>query len=309
MRVLLTGATGFVGAHTLRRLLELEHTVAIVLRPTSNPWRIQHNLSQVTVLQGDIFQPETLVEGLKRFQPEAVLHLAWQGVANAARNDVSQIYTNIPGSLKLLQLAAEVGCKHWIGLGSQAEYGPTSQVITEHTPTNPTTLYGAAKLALGLLCQAVCRQYGMRFAWLRLFSSYGPMDHPHWMIPYLILSLLRGERPQLTQGEQLWDYLFVADAAEAICTVLREEGAKGIFNLGSGEALPLRAIIEYIRDCINPSLPLGFGEIPYRPDQVMHLQANIQRLKALGWEPHTPLQEGLKRTVEWYRDNQHLYSC
>src|SRR5205809_3338037 len=118
------------------------------------------------------------------------------------------------------------------------------------------------------------------------------------MIPYLIDALHHGERPALTLGEQSWDYIYVRDAAEAIYMAAAAGGASGAFNLGSGEAHTLRSVVERVRDLVDPSLPLGFGEVPYRPDQVMHLQADITRLKALtGWHPRTTLDEGLRWTV------------
>jgi nucleoside-diphosphate-sugar epimerase len=127
------------------------------------------------------------------------------------------------------------------------------------------------------------------------------------MIPSLILQLLRGERPRVTAGQQKWDYVYVADAAEAVARVALNAAAAGVFNLGSGEAPVLRTIVESIRDEIDPRLPIGFGEVPYRSDQVMHLQAVITRLQtATGWAPRTPLADGLARTIAWYR--QHLAS-
>jgi UDP-glucose 4-epimerase len=159
-----------------------------------------------------------------------------------------------------------------------------------------------------MLTQRLCDLYDMRFVWLRLFSAYGPGDDPGWMIPYVILTLLRGERPALTAGEQRWDYLFVEDAAEAICRVSIRPDAQGVFNLGSGEAHTVRSIVELVRDLIDPDLPLGFGEVPYRPDQIMHLQAEILRLgEATGWSPQVGLDEGLRRTVDWYRENIKRY--
>jgi nucleoside-diphosphate-sugar epimerase len=195
--------------------------------------------------------------------------------------------------------------KNWLGLGSQAEYGPQSRPIDESAPTRPTTLYGAAKLSVCVTAERLCDGLGVRFAWLRLFSSYGPGDHPNWMIPYLIEKLLNGERPSLTAGEQLWDYIYAADAAAAIAAVARQTAATGVFNLGSGRAEPLRRIVERIRDGIDPRLPLGFGEIPYRPDQVMRLEADISRLRAAtGWAPRTPLETGLAKTIEWHRERR-----
>jgi nucleoside-diphosphate-sugar epimerase len=300
--VLLTGATGFLGSAVLRRLLaDGPHTIAILIRAGSDPWRIAEMLSRVTQIEGALDNLSRAMPAIVQFAPEAVVHLAWAGVHNSARNDLEQA-NNLQNSVELLRLSHRAGARHWVALGSQAEYGPHSGPIREDSATRPTTLYGVTKLCCCLLTEKLCAALGMRFVWLRLFSSYGPGDHSDWMIPYLIRRLLQGERPSLTAGAQQWDYLYLTDAAEAVCRAVLSPRATGIYNLGSGETRPLRAIVERIRDLIDPRLPLGFGEIPYRPDQVMHLQADIARLQEdLGWSPCVALEEGLRRTVEWYR--------
>jgi UDP-glucose 4-epimerase len=165
-------------------------------------------------------------------------------------------------------------------------------------------MYGAAKLAAAILTERLCDLGGVNHSWLRVFSTYGQDDNPDWMIPSLIRQLGRGVRPALTAGEQCWDYLYVDDAAAAFEAVAKTR-LSGIFNLGSGEAIPLRGLIERIRDIIDPSLDLGFGEIPYRPDQVIHLQANIDKLKAnTAWAPETPLEKGLSDTIRWFNSPQ-----
>jgi nucleoside-diphosphate-sugar epimerase len=118
----------------------------------------------------------------------------------------------------------------------------------------------------------------------------------------MTLRLLAGEKPALTKGEQMWDYIYVDDAAAAVMSLI-DSNAVGVFNLGSGQAHPLRAIVTMIRDLINPVLPLGIGEIPYRPDQVMHLEADITALtRATAWRPKMSLAQGLQLTVNWYRN-------
>jgi len=302
MRIFLTGATGFVGSYTLRRLLASgEHEVAILARPASNLGRIFDLLPRVRVLTSELTRPDHLGPKLERFQPHAVVHLAWQGVLNSARNDAGQA-ANITQALDLVRLAHTAGAKHWLGLGSQAEYGPCANRIDESTPTQPTTLYGAAKLTTGRQAQSLCESLGLRFAWLRLFSSYGPQDDPSWLIPYVALKLLGGERPTTTTGEQRWDYIYVDDVAAAVVATAESSGATGMFNLGSGTTATIRSIIERLRDAIDPTAEVGFGEVPYRPDQVMHLEANITRLQAAtGWRPQMSLDEGLERTVAWCR--------
>lgn len=302
MRILLTGAAGFVGSHTLRRLVtESTHETAILVRPQTDLRRIVHLVPRVCVIPCDLGSPHELRPQLERFQPEAVVHLAWKGVLNSARNDADQA-NNVTQSLDLVRAARDAGAKHWIGFGSQAEYGPCTNRIDENQPTRPTTLYGASKLTTGRQTQQLCESLGMRFAWLRLFSSYGPYDDPSWMIPYVALKLLRGERPSTTTGEQLWDYIYVDDVASAIIATMEAEAASGVFNLGSGETVLIRTIIECLREFVNPRAEIGFGEIAYRPDQVMHLEANIERLKrATGWAPRVPLKRGLEQTVAWCR--------
>jgi nucleoside-diphosphate-sugar epimerase len=303
--VLLTGASGFIGSHVVRRLLaDGHHEVAVLLRPSSDTWRIADCPGQVRQIEGDLNRLAAVAKDVTAFAPEAVAHLAWFGVSSAHRNDPRQV-GNINATVELVELARQVGASHWVGIGSQAEYGPRGEPIDEDAPTRPTTLYGITKLSAGLLARQLCAAAGLRAAWLRIFSTYGPSDNPAWMIPYLIRKLLRGERPALTAGEQLWDYLYVDDAAEAVCHAILTPGAEGVFNLGSGRPATIRGIVERVRDRIDPRLPLGFGEVAYRPDQVMRLEANATRLReATGWLPKVDLDEGLTRTVRWFREHQ-----
>ena len=301
LRVLLTGASGFLGSYVARGLLARHAEVAVILRDPAGAWRLAGELASLRVLQADLADDAGYAAKVEAFKPTHVVHLAWQGVAGSERNDSGQ-YLNVPRALRLAEVALDAGARHFVGLGSQAEYGPCAARIDESTPTAPTTMYGAAKLATCILAERLSALRGARFAWMRLFSSYGPRDNPGWMIPYLARKLLGGERPSLTAAEQRWDYVYVEDAAEAICAVVERDTAAGIFNLGSGTAPPLREIIERIRREIDPRLPVGYGEVPYRPDQVMHLEADIDRLvTSTGWRPRTGLDEGIRNTVNWYR--------
>ena len=299
-RILVTGASGFVGAAVARQLVSQGREVALMLRETSDTRRIADILNKVTIIRADLSDMSAAKGLIASFSPEAVAHLAWTGVKGADRNDHAQA-DNIPATVALYHAAREAGCRRFVGLGSQAEYGPCAGRSDETVPTRPTTVYGAAKLSTFWLLDRLAAADGLSSAWLRLFSSYGPGDDPSWMIPYLINKLLRGEKPSLTACEQRWDYIYVDDAAASVAALI-DGDASGAFNLGSGEAVPLRQVVETIRDLVDPILPLGFGEVPYRPDQVMHLEANIDRLRnATGWAPKVPLAEGLGRTVDHYR--------
>ena len=302
MRCLVTGASGHLGSYLTRLLLSRGHEVIVFVRPQSDLWRISDVLSQTKLIRGDLSDIDRVTPQIMSVAPEVIFHLAWYGVTNEYRNDPNQINHNLIGSLRLLQAAQKSGCNCWIGMGSQAEYGPYNGTLREDLPTWPMTTYGVTKLCVGLLSRQLCEMAGIRYVWLRLLATYGPKDDIRHLIPQVILKLLAREKPSLTPGEQRWDYLYVADAAEAIYQVAQNPQAQGVFNLGSGETYTVRSIAELIRDMIDTSLPLDFGETPYRYDQVMRLQADISKLKnATGWEPKTSLDRGLEQAIEWYR--------
>ncbi len=301
MRVFITGSSGFVGSFFLRSLLSsAEYKVAVLLRSPEKAWRIKDLLNQVDVIEGDLDCLSEIKGKVSVFQPDAIVHLGWAGVSSSKRNDPAQ-WRNIVSTMELVELASELSIKTWIGLGSQAEYGPCKDRIDENHPTNPTTFYGTSKLAAQGLSQRLCMQNGIRYVWLRLFSSFGPMDNTEWLIPYLVEKLMKKERPSLTAAEQLWDYIYVEDVANALKATLDSKNAQGVFNLGSGKAYRLKTIIEDIRDLIDPNLPLGFGEIDYRSDQVMHLEADISKLNIeTGWSPQVSIHQAIKQTVAWH---------
>ncbi len=299
-RVLITGASGFVGAAVTRQLVAEGRTVAALLRPNSDTRRLAPLFDRLTVIRGDLADLAAVDGELRAFEPEAIIHLAWDGVKGADRNGPMQA-DNITSSVALYRLAEAVQCQSFVGLGSQAEYGPAPGKLDEQAPTRPTTVYGAAKLATCLVLERMAAASGRPFAWLRLFSSYGCDDDPSWLLPYLARSLLARQRPAVTAAAQRWDYIHVDDVAAAVIAAV-DARARGVFNLGSGQARALRDIIGMLRDAVDPRLEVGFGDVPYRSDQVMHLEADISAFTAAtGWRPQVELPAGLLRLVDWHR--------
>lgn len=302
MRVAVTGGTGFVGARIVQLALDAGDDVAVLSRGTLSAGRLATVRDRVTTIQGHFGDAAAIAAPLASFAPEVVIHTAWFGVGNRFRDDPRQVEDNLTASATLVTVAADAGARAFVGFGSQAEYGPHEGPLDERALTVPTTRYGVAKLAAGHLCRLIAAERGMRSAWLRLFSSYGPGDNPEWMLPSLARQLLQGQRPPLTAGEQRWDFVHVMDVGRAALAVARAPDATGVFNLGSGHAPPLRQTIELVRDLVDPALPLGFGEVPYRPDQVMWLQADISRLvQVAGWRPMVSLPDGLAELVDSVR--------
>ncbi|WP_372717023.1 NAD-dependent epimerase/dehydratase family protein [Novipirellula sp.] len=302
-RCFLTGGTGFIGSAVTQLLADEGTEVGLFTRNRSKA-RELFDFHNLTLFDGDLHDSDALTNAVKTFKPDTVIHLGWAGITGVDRDDNIQL-KNQQATIDLAQVAIRTGVKSFIGLGSQAEYGPKQGVISEHEPCNPVSLYGASKLASQCLTQQLCRIGNVRFAWVRLFSCFGPRDTPSFMIPTVIESLLNGHRPSLTAAHQMWDFLYVDDAARAIATVAkaktRGDAGQGIFNLGSGTSVPLKDVIEQLRDLIDDNLPLGFGDLPYGNNQIMHLEADTTRLKQIGWDPVTPLKQGLATTINWHR--------
>ena len=301
MKLFLTGASGFIGAEILRIALDAGHVIVACVQPGSPAPRLFPLAGRYTRLDLDLRDAAALGAAFVEHRPDAVLHLAWSGVAKSERFDRRQIDDNVPAACALMEAASAAGVGAFIGVGSQGEYGADSSMLEDSLPA-PTSLYGAAKVAVLFLTRQLAAQVGMRYAWLRLFSTYGPGDNDGWLIPMLITEMLAGRRPQTTLGTQSWDWLYVEDVARGILAAATTPSAEGVFNLGSGRAVQVRDVIECIRDLTAPGMELIFGEIPFRPDQVMYMQANIERLQTTtGWSPRIAIEDGLATTVEWYR--------
>jgi nucleoside-diphosphate-sugar epimerase len=301
LRVIVTGAAGFVPAATVRALLDAGHEVLAWVRPTSKLDRLEPLPASLRLLRLDVDAARgpgraEAVEVLRAFRPDAVLHAAWSGIRGAARQDPAQV-DNVTTTVEVVRIAAEVGARRFVGVGSQAEYGPHTEPLTESSPTRPATLYGDAKLAAGQLTLALARRLGMSAAWVRLFSVYGPGERGGALLPDLVLALSEGRCLKLSSCEQRWDYLFVNDAAAALVSLLERSDAQGVFNLAFGESSPLRTAVEMVYALMAPDVAPDYG--PRGAGPLPHLMADTRRLReATGWRPVITLDEGLRRTVE-----------
>ena len=296
-----TGPTGAIGTALCMELAKNGVTVYAVCRPASsrsdavpshpNIHKVFCDLASLSDLKDLILKPV-----------DAFYHFAWAHTIGDGRNDMPAQISNIQYSIDAARCAKDLGCTVFIGAGSQAEYGRVDGVLTPSTPTFPENGYGIAKLCAGSMTRIECERLGIDHVWVRILSIYGPGDSKSTMISGLITKLLKGECPDLTKGEQQWDYLFSQDAGRAFYMIANSGISGKTYVLGGGTARPLKEYIETIRDLIDPALPLGFGKVPYSPKQVMQLQADISSLtEDTGFTPSVDFAKGAEITINTFR--------
>ncbi len=229
---------------------------------------------------------------------DVFFHFAWGNTDKTTRNDPILQEKNIKYSLDAVNLAKKLGCKKFVGAGSQTEYGRVEGKLNASTPINPDIAYGMAKYAVGRLTNLRCREFGIEHIWVRILSVYGIYDNPNTMISYAINELLAGREPEFTKCEQKWDYLFSEDAGRAFFLIGEKGKANKTYCLGSGIPRPLADYVKTINKLLDKPENTGIGKKDYAPNQVMHLEADISELTAdTGFLPSISFEEGLKRTI------------
>lgn len=302
MKILLTGASGFVASYIAVYLKQRGHDIFLTLRDRSKAWRLG-DLSGYHIYEGDLFDETFAEDVVEQTKPDALIHCAWSGVHRDGRNSDVQP-KNILMTQVILQAVVENKCPLFIGLGTQAEYGVHNRRIDENVEPVPLDNYGRYKLASGLLGQMYANKHEFRYAWLRLFSTFGPKDNDSYIIPFVIQSLLKNETPKLTDCEQMWDYLYVKDIPKLIELVLnKEEYFCGLYNLCSGQPQRLKDVVQSLDRMIDGSVHPQFGAIAHRPQGLMHLEGDNTKFKnEFGSLVLTDIEQALQETVQWYRN-------
>ena len=301
MKVFLTGANGFIGSHVAHSLQNQGHKVYALVRPGSDVWRIQDIISNLEVVKVDLTQREKIKAHLKEIQPGLCIHLAWREIDDSYLSKPSNVDSLVMG-LDLVHDLVAVGCRRILIAGTCFEYDTSSQdCLSETSPNKVESLYAATKHALHIVADQCMRGTGAELIWTRLFSLFGPCEKENRLVPSVILPLLRNESAKLSPGAQIRDYLYVKDAAEAICAVAMSRFA-GTINVASGRPITVRDLALKVGTLLNKRELISFGERPYRNSEPMFICANIDRIRnEIGWSPRFDLDTALNETIAWWK--------
>jgi nucleoside-diphosphate-sugar epimerase len=308
-RILITGASGFVGACLVRYMLDISGNVAIMVRPETHSWRIADVINDVRVYYEDVIDKDAVRRTFQDYRPDYVFHLAAYGAYGFQAEPDKIVATNVLGTLHVLNAALEVGCQKVVVTGSSSEYGVVKGKMKEASAPAPVNVYGAAKVSASVLCQTYASVYELPTVVLRLFSVYGAYEEPTRFIASLILAGLRGESPKLTAGEQKRDFIYIGDVMSAFLAAATQPEAIGhIINIGSGKERTLRDVGGEIMRIMGDPIAPQWGALPYREGEMWDWEADISKAKRLlKWAPAYDIKAGLSETVKWFTDNEDLF--
>lgn len=299
-RIIVTGATSFIGRNLVKKLAENNFSVYAIVRKNSDKICLLPNFDNIKIIELDMSEYDKL-DSIIVEDCDIFVSVAWEGTRGINRNDEMLQSKNYIHALNGIKAAFALNCKEIILVGSQAEYGKHSHRISETTKCEPVTEYGKWKLKLYNKVEKICSELNIKYKEVRLFSIYGPGDYYNTMIMSTIDKMLRNEDCEFTAATQIWDYLYIDDAIEGIMALIDADCANGVYNIGSGEARQLKEYIFDIKSVINSSSKMIFSTAEHQEFDKLYVCPDVEKLlSATGMSPKISFIEGIRKVIKEY---------
>lgn len=309
-KVIITGATGFVGANLVRMALEAGAEVDILTRRNSNMWRIKDLLEDINNNTLDLLDYNETTSIISSIKPDIIYHLATYG-GKPNQDDLCRIIqTNFISTVNLIQACKKVNFELFVNTGSSSEYGIKANPMREYDCPEPINNYGVSKCAATLYCQTEAKKEKLPIVTLRLFSPYGNYEESARLIPSVIMACLRGESPRISSPRFVRDFIYIEDVINSYARLINAPDISGqIFNVGSGKSHSIGEVANIIIGLTGSRVELLTGREQIWPNEPENWQADISKAKhVLGWKPQYDLDQGLRASIKWFEENIELYN-
>jgi len=310
MKVLVTGGLGFIGSALVRKLLRRGDSVLNVDTMTyaADPQNVNEVMpsDRYEFAKRDVADSEAFADICLRYGPDAIAHLAAHShVDNSIKEPAPFYRANYLGTVSVLEATKRLGCRV-LCVSTDEVYGDRegAEPATENTAMKPSSPYSASKAAADLVCGAYRRTYGVDVVVARPCNCYGPYQHPEKMVPKALISMACGSKvPLYGDGQQVREWLYVEDCADALLILLEKGEAGEAYNVGSGERLSNVELLKTLADLCGVRYADSIRPVQDRPGHDRKYAMDSSRLAALGWKPGFDPEEGFAATAEWYRRN------
>jgi nucleoside-diphosphate-sugar epimerase len=305
-RIVITGATGFVGANLTERLVYDGHEVYLLVREGYQAWRIEHLLPHIHLISVNLLDRKELLDSIKHIRPDWVFHLAAYGAYSWQENLDVAIQTNFLATVNLVETCKEIGFEAFINTGSSSEYGLKGHAPAEDDSLEPNSYYAVTKASATLFCRYTAQRFNLPISTLRLYSVYGPYEDPKRLIPTMILKGMQGTLPPLVHPDVARDFIFTEDVANAFLIVASSSSTLpfgSIYNLGNGKQVTLRDVVSLTQNIFNIADEPEWGSMENRSWDTNTWVANNGKLTSAGWSSKYDFQSGFIKTIEWFKQN------
>jgi UDP-glucose 4-epimerase len=305
--VLVTGATGFIGSHLTRRLVADGADVHALTSTVSSvyPVRLLDIRDRISLHGANLSDEGAISSVVDEVAPELVFHLgAYTHVGKSWTRIDECIQTNVQGTVNLLRALGRRPYGRFVYTSSSEVYGDVPVPFREDAQVNPVSPYSVSKYAGEVFCRMLHQGRDWPVVVVRPFNAYGPAQTPDRVIPEIIVKALRKEPLVMTQGRQTREFNHVEDLVEGFLLAGTTPGVEGeVFNIGGGEEIAMRDLANLILDLMDNPITAQIGALPDRPTEIWSMRSDVSKAREqLGLPPSRPLRDGLRQTIDWYRD-------
>ena len=295
-RAVITGASGFLGRALVKELVRQGISVCSVVH------RYPDALGELVgslVVECELSNYNSITEIISDFKADVFYHLAWSGSAGPYRGEENIQIQNVKGTCDAVRLAAKAGCKKFIFASSVMEYEVDIAIKSMRIP-GINSIYSTAKIAADYMARIISGTVGIDYISALISNVYGPGEISPRLINSSIRTLLRGKHLSLSAGLQLYDFIYITDAAKMFAAIGKDGKAGKIYYIGNREVKPLRSFMEELRDIVSPDTDLGFGDIPFSGISLTYEEFDKNQLyQDTGFIPKVSFSEGIQRTKQW----------
>ncbi len=295
MRIFVTGGTGFIGRHVVELLGRKQHELLLLVRNKSNIVDIHAGNDKINFVAGDLSDIQEWRGSLESFQPDVLIHLAWEGLPDYS---IEMCQRNLKYGEDLFIVAAEIGCECILSTGSCWEYKRANGAVDEEAELELDEAFPSVKNILCRHGEDISDRYGIRFYWPRLFFVYGPGQRRNSLIRHVIDSFQSGIVPEIRNLHNKNDFIYVKDAAAAIVGIVENQPAETVYNIGTGRSVSVAQVISMVRQAMRCDSDISEPRCQVGED---NFWADISRIQdSIGWSPEYSLEDGVGDTVRHY---------
>ena len=298
-KAIVTGANGFIGTSVCKELLEQRYEVIAVVN------HHDENISGISSIQGiriiycDLSDFINLADLIPDRDINILYHFAWVGSAGALRGDIDAQIDNVKYTLDTVKACAAMKCKRFVFAGSIMEYEISVAMATEKTP-GINTLYCSAKLSADYMARTLAGHLGIKYIRAIISNVYGPGEISPRLVNTSLRKMLNNEHCAFSAGEQLYDFIYITDAAKIFVAIGEKGKPNKTYYIGNRNPKPLKIFLKEMRNCVNPQIEIGLGEIPYDGVSLTYKEFNTNAVEEdTGLNPSIGFKEGIYNTIEW----------